>query len=113
MNSYIRMPLEGGASCAGYEHLGCKCKLLLGCWWEAEYYAHAGEDYGSSVRFLGWLVGSNISFAVASNTGEGWQGMNTSLGLLENQGILLPAYCPFLETILHAQAPGFPTFRCE
>lgn len=111
MYGEIRLPLATH-TCANLEQYGCECHLFVGCALKVPYYSHAGLDYGSGMELLGWITKVNVSFALASNTGEMPMGMNSSLGVMENERIMYASYCPFLGAVLKAAIPGFPDTKC-
>ena len=73
---------------------------------------HAGLDYGSGMALIGHMVGLNASYAVASNTGESPIGMNSTMGVTENGGLLGAGYCNLIESIVRKQLPAYPPIEC-
>ena len=69
-------------------------------------------DYGSGMPLIGIMTHLNVSYAMASNTGESQIGMNTTMGVLENGQVLYGSYCKFIESIVRTQVPNFPDFEC-
>ena len=90
----------------------CKCRFLQGCRLEAYQIGHPGLDYGSGMPAIGYVLGLNISYAVASNTGESVMGMNSTLGVAENLDVLDSVECQFFDIVIHAQMPSYPKFKC-
>ena len=63
------------------------------------------------MQFIGLLTDLNISYSLASNTGETAMGMNTSLGVQENRN-LMSVVCALIDAAVHAQLPSYPAFEC-
>ena len=74
---------------------------------------HAGLDYGSGMPLIAHVPELNLSYALATNSGEGSSGMNTSMGTLENSNVIGAIYCPLLDAVVHAQLPEYPAFNCN
>ena len=89
----------------------CKCSIF-GCAFQTYTVGHAGLDYGSGMALIGYMMGLNVSYAVASNTGESPMGMNSSMTESQNGNFLGSVYCPLLDGIVQKQLPGYPQFKC-
>ena len=61
---------------------------------------------------IGFMTALNVSYALASNTGESPMGMNFSKGQLENSRFFYSISCEFLDVVVHAQLPTYPAFKC-
>ena len=107
----VKLPLDGVKRCNGLPY--CKCSLFRGCEFQVDAVGHPGLDWGSGMPNVGLLVDLNISYAMASNTGENTMGMNTSIGVMENYGVLNDIYCDFFDILVHAQVPSYPKFKCH
>merc|ERR1719502_1266783 len=108
MKSQIRVQLKGVHSCGGMPYCSC---FFTACFFHTDAVGHAGLDYGSGMPAIGYLMGLNVSYAFASNTGESTIGMNESMGVLENMGVT-SGVCMLLQAVVHAQLPGYPPFDC-
>ena len=106
----IKIPLQDGVRCRGAS--GCKC-ILFRCFFAGTLLSHAGLDYGSGFPFLGWIPEVNVSLALASNTGEFPMGMNSSMGVLENSGLINVAACYIIRAAVMLELPTYPAMNCQ
>jgi len=84
------------------------------CVWRTANIGHPGADYGSTVMLVGHLPSLNLSFAVATNTGEQPMGINSTLGLFENRNLIRSIYCELFQLAVAMAIPsGAPQLACN
>ena len=110
MAGEIAAPLKDVKTCGQLP--ACKCSGTRGCYFTSPTVGHAGLDYGSGMPIIGFMTALNVSYALASNTGESPMGMNFSKGQLENSKFFYSISCEFLDVVVHAQLPTYPAFKC-
>ncbi len=85
------------------------------CEWNTQRLNHVGVDYGSGFYYLGYLPSLGVSFAIATNTGEQPMGMNSTIGVLENQALLSAGFrCELMQVVIDLALPEeAPTLICN
>ena len=109
----LQIGVQGGA-CGGLRDCNCSWSpgSQQGCVLKTPKVGHPGADYGSGFPLVGFLPSFGVSLAVASNTGEEQMGMNSTLGLIENQQFLGSAFCELLQLAIHLARPAAPLVAC-
>ena len=64
----------------------------------------------SKVKHTEFAASRNISPAQVCRPPAG---MNFTLGVLENRGLMQYANCPLIEAVVQTALPGFPAFKCQ
>ena len=81
------------------------------CFFSTPGWGHGGLDWGSGFPVSGWMPDLSLSFALGSNTGEGFPpGANTTFKNSKNNAAYSVALCRVVQATVQSVYPGYPLF---